>query len=147
MRVHSPSAHTQPVAGTPVLVSDETWPDTALARTIYNHFADFEGLAPDEAADSTGALLYSLQQIGVVGSMPEPGNGVRVADTATPPVPCPSCGGTTDDECNDRRACREVLDAIADETCRRMVAYPVDDDAEDALRATDWFHDSDMGAR
>jgi hypothetical protein len=37
----------------------------------------------------------------VVGSMPEPGNGVRVADTAT----------------------------------------------EDALRAEDWFHDSDMGAR
>ena len=43
------------------------WPDTVLSKTIYNHFADFEGLAPDEAADSTGALLYSLQQIGVVG--------------------------------------------------------------------------------
>jgi len=77
------------------------WPDTVLAKTVYNHFADFEGLAPDEAADLTGALLYSLQQIGVVGSMPEPGNGVRVADAAT----------------------------------------------EDALRAEDWFHDSDMGAR
>lgn len=50
----------------PVLVTDE-WPDTVLARTIFDHFVTFEGLAADEAADSTGALLYSLQQIGVVG--------------------------------------------------------------------------------
>ena len=69
---HSPSAHTQPVAETPVLASDETWPDTALAKTIYAHFADFEGVAPDEAADSTGALLYSLQKVGIVGAPPEP---------------------------------------------------------------------------
>ena len=82
---HSASLHTQPATDGSVLASDETWPDTALAKTIYTHFTDFEGLNPEEAADSTGALLYSLQQIGVVGSMPEPGNGVRVADTATLP--------------------------------------------------------------
>lgn len=40
---------------------------------------------------------------------------------------CPSCGGVTNDECNDQKACREVLDAIAEETCRRMVVYDVRD--------------------
>jgi hypothetical protein len=102
----------------PVLASDETWPDTVLAKTIYAHFADFEGLNPEEAADSTGALLYSLQQIGVVGSMPEPGNGVRVADAATLPL-----GDLTADE---------VREWFPDER---------EGDGDE------WFHDSDMGAR
>lgn len=93
-----------------------------LARTIYQHFAEFEGMHPDEAADSTGALLYSLQMVGIVGgSMPEPGNGGRVA--ATPTLPH---GDLTPDEVREW--------------------FP-DDAAEDALRAEDWFQDADMGSR
>ena len=117
-RVHSPSAHTDRAEDGPVLVTDE-WPDTVLARTIYDHFATFEGLSPDEAADSAGALLYSLQQIGVVDSMPEPGNGVGVADTATLPH-----GDLTADE---------VREWFAEE--------------QELFDGDDWFHDSDMGAR
>jgi hypothetical protein len=47
--------------------ADEPWPDTVLARTIYSHFTDFEGLDACEAADSAGALLYALKMIGVTG--------------------------------------------------------------------------------
>lgn len=118
--VHSGASASIPTEQTdkPVIASDETWPDTALAKTIYAHFTDFEGLNPEEAADSTGALLYSLQQIGVVGSMPEPGNGVRVADAATLPL-----GDLTADE---------VREWFPDER---------EGDGDE------WFHDSDMGAR
>ena len=62
------------------LTTDDTWPDTALAKTIYAHFAEFEGLHRDEAADSTGALLYSLQQVGIVGTaaQDDPAKGLEV---------------------------------------------------------------------
>ena len=101
------------------LSTDATWPDTALAKTIYAHFVEFEGLNPDEAADSTGALLYALQQIGVVAPSPDAGNGARVS-RAAPPLPH---GDLTEDE---------VREWFSD---------------EQPDHGDDWFHDSDMEAR
>lgn len=100
------------------VVTQEEWPDTILARTIYDHFLTFEGLSPYEAGDSTGALLYSLQMIGVVGAMPVPGNGVGVADTATLPH-----GDLT---------AAEIREWFPDER---------EGDGDE------WFHDLDMGSR